>query len=169
MSFVISAVLARSASSTGLLGGIVDPSRIAAAGHSDGGNTIMGVGYNGCCQDGRLRAGIVMSGCACDFPGGSYFTRPSPPILVAQGDQDPINDPSLSTQIYQAAPAPKFELTLLGGGHLEPFTTDLAHLRAFEAVSIDFLDEYLKGRADSLSRLHRDAAVAGSALRSAGG
>ncbi|MHB8670485.1 MAG: alpha/beta hydrolase family protein, partial [Acidimicrobiales bacterium] len=169
LSFVVSAVLARAAGAAGgPLGGLVDPSRIGAAGHSDGGETVMGMVFNSCCQDPRVRAGIVMSGCECVYPDAGWFRGPPVPILVAQGDRDPINDVSASTQIFGAAPGPRFLTDLVGGGHLEPFTTDTAHLRAFVAVSLDFLDRYLKGRPDALARLRRDGAAPGLTLRTGG-
>ncbi len=66
-------------------------------------------------------------------------------------------------QIYHDAPAPKYFLTLLGGGHLEPFTTDTAHLIVSELCTIDFLNYYLKGRTDGIRRLIADAASRGNA------
>ncbi len=44
------------------LGGLVDPARIAAAGHSDGEVVSFGVGFLDCCRDKRVRSVIAMAG-----------------------------------------------------------------------------------------------------------
>lgn len=148
VSFVISKIVGGA-----LPAGLVDRSRIGVAGHSDGAVTAVGVGFNTCCHDSRVLADVVMAGDAHDFAGGSYFAKGSPPLLVLQGDQDPSNDPSLGQQLYQAAPSPKVLIMLVGGLHLQPFTTDLPHLGVVEAASIGFFDRYLKGRSDGVGRL----------------
>ena len=148
VSFVISRILAGA-----LPAGLVDGRRIGVAGHSDGGVTAVGVGYNTCCHDTRISADVVMAGDAHDFAGGRYFASGTPPLLVIQGDQDPSNDPSLGQQLYQAAPSPKVLIMLLGALHLPPFTTDLPHLGVVETATLGFFDHYLKGRADGLARV----------------
>jgi predicted dienelactone hydrolase len=163
LSFVITSVLNLSAAPGDLLSHLVDARHIAAAGHSDGGETVMGIAANSCCLDRRLGAAIEMSGAELTYPGGSYFPGRTPPLLEVQGDQDPLNNYSNAVQIYNDAPAPKYFLTLVGGLHLEPFTTDTAHLIVSELCTIDFLDHYLKGRADGIPRLLADAASRGDA------
>ncbi len=59
-SFVITQVLALNKSDP--LGGLVDPARIAAAGHSDGEVVAFGVGFLDCCRDKRVRSVIAMAG-----------------------------------------------------------------------------------------------------------
>jgi predicted dienelactone hydrolase len=44
------------------LAGMVDPDRIAAAGHSDGEVVSFGVGFLECCRDPRVRSVIAMAG-----------------------------------------------------------------------------------------------------------
>jgi dienelactone hydrolase len=163
LSFVITSVLARDRTAGNTLSRLVDPAHIAATGHSDGGETVMGIATNSCCRDGRITAAVEMSGDERAFPGGAYFGGHTPPLLEIQGDHDPINDYSLATQIYAQAPAPKFLLTLLGGGHLEPFTTDTPHLVVVALCTIDFFDHYLKNGADGLPRLRADVVSAGNA------
>ena len=46
MRFVISRLLAASAASSGPFAGLIDPARIAVAGHSDGGDTALAVAYD---------------------------------------------------------------------------------------------------------------------------
>ncbi len=157
LSAVISSVLSDSAAPGNVLSHLVDGRHIAAAGHSDGGETVMGIAANSCCLDHRLSAAIEMSGAEIPYPGGHYFPGDTPPLLAIQGDDDPINNYSYGVQIYDDAPAPKYFLTLLGAGHLEPFTTDTAHLIVSELCTIDFLNYYLKGHPDGIQRLIADA------------
>lgn len=163
LSAVITSVLDLSATAGNVLSNLIDAAHIAAAGHSDGGETVMGIAANSCCLDHRLSAAIEMSGAEIVYPGGRYFPGRTPPLLAVQGDNDPINNYSYGVQIYDDAPAPKYLLTLLGAGHLEPFTTDTAQLIVTELCTIDFLNYYLKGRADGISRLVADAASRGNA------
>jgi dienelactone hydrolase len=163
LSAVITSVLNLSAASGDLFWHLVDPDHIAAAGHSDGGETVMGIAANSCCLDHRLSAAVEMSGAELPYPGGQYFPGRTPPLLAIQGNEDPINNYLYGVQIYANAPAPKYFLSLLGAGHLEPFTTDTAHLIVTELCTIDFFDYYLKGRSDGISRLIADAASRGNA------
>jgi fermentation-respiration switch protein FrsA (DUF1100 family) len=163
LSFVITSVINLSHSPGTALSRLIDASHIAAAGHSDGGETVMGIAANSCCLDRRLSAAIELSGAELTYPGGSYFPGHTPPLLAVQGDQDPINNYSNGVQIYNDAPAPKYFLTLIGARHLEPFTTDTPHLIVSELCTIDFLDHYLKGRADGIPRLVADAVSRGDA------
>ena len=59
-SFVITQVLGLGGGDP--LGGLVDPDRIAAAGHSDGEVVSFGVGFLECCRDPRVRSVISMAG-----------------------------------------------------------------------------------------------------------
>ena len=59
-SFVISQVLALGSDDP--LAGMVDPDRIAAAGHSDGEVISFGVGFLECCRDARVKSVIAMAG-----------------------------------------------------------------------------------------------------------
>ena len=58
-------------------------------------------------------------------------------------------------------------LSLINATHLEPVTTDQAHLAVVEAATIAFFDRYLKGRLDGAVRI-RQAAVPGLASLVAG-
>jgi fermentation-respiration switch protein FrsA (DUF1100 family) len=156
ISFVIGRLLSASAA-PGLLAGLVDPSRIGVAGHSDGGVAALGVGFNTCCRDRRVTAVVLGSADEQTFPSGSYFPPGSPPMLVIQGDRDPINPPADSRQLFAAGRTPKYLLWLLNAGHLEPFSTDVAHLAVVEAVTIGFFDRYLKGEADGVRRMETGA------------
>jgi dienelactone hydrolase len=136
VSFVLTRILA-------LLGPLVDPARVAVAGHSDGAETALAVAYDGRFRDDRIRAAIILSGAR--LPGPLRFPRNSPPLLAAQGSADRINPPSFTRAFYDLAPRPKFLLTLPNAGHIAPYTRDSAQFRAVVRVTTAFLDHYLRG------------------------
>lgn len=87
-SFVIDQVLRMNHDPAGPLAGAVDPGRIGAAGHSMGAGVTMGLGYNTCCRDRRVRAGVLMAVATPTIFRGDYFVPPATPILVIHGDAD---------------------------------------------------------------------------------
>jgi len=155
--FVISAMTAAG----GPVRSAVDASRIAVAGHSDGGEVAAGVGLDRCCADPRVRATIVMSGAELGIPGGGYAGVAHAPALVIQSDGDEVNDPANAVQLYNDSPGQMWYLDLVGGRHLEPFLGTDPHWAIVPAVTTDFLDLELKGGAGRLTRFERDAIVPG--------
>jgi dienelactone hydrolase len=139
MSFVVS----RLTGPASPLPGLIDPTRIAFAGQSDGAETALSAAYDRRFLDRRVDAAVILSGAA--LPG---FTRPppgSPPLLAVQGTNDPFNAPSDTTDYYRLMRKPKFLLWLLGASHLPPYTTDDRWAPIVVRTTIDFLDHYLRG------------------------
>ncbi len=140
---VISRIVAASGAATNPLQGMIDPLRIAVAGHSDGGETALAVAYDPRFRDRRIRAAMILSG--AQIPGrGFTFPHGSPPLLATQGTADTINPPSLTYAFYKLAPRPKFLLTLEGAQHLPPYSYQQPQLGIVERVTIAFLDHYFK-------------------------
>lgn len=161
VSYVIGRML-----SLALFAHVIDPRRIGVAGHSDGGVTALGAGYDTCCRDRRIGADVVMGGDEYNFPGGAYFRSPGPPLLVVQADHDVFNPAPYGVKVFTDGRSPKYLLRLVNATHLESVTTDLAHLAVVEAATIAFFDRYLKGRTDGLVRLRRAAVPALATLTS---
>lgn len=169
VTFVITELLNRSADTRSPYGGLLDPGRIAVAGHSLGGITALGAAFNRCCADPRIRAGIVMAGRAAAFPADGWFPRPGTPILVVHGDDDRLVRLAEGQKIFHDAPPPKAMLTVFGGDHNRPFGGALATQDNPERLGatlngptsivnttvIAFLDRYLKDRTDAFVRLGR--------------
>jgi dienelactone hydrolase len=124
---------------------LVDGRRIAVSGQSDGGETALAVAYDVHFRDRRVRAAIILSGAKIPGVGGFTFPAPSPPLLAAQGTADPINPPQFTRAFFDVAPRPKYLLWLLGASHLPPYTAQEPQLRIVEAVTIPFLDRYVRG------------------------
>jgi dienelactone hydrolase len=144
VSFVISRLLAATETGRGVLHGMIDPTRIAVAGQSDGGETALAVAYDKPFLDRRVRAAVILSG--AEIPGSPFHFPPhSPPLLASQGTADTINPPRYTNEFFRIAPRPKFLLTLNDAGHIQPYTTNTQQLAVVEHVTIAFLNRYLKG------------------------
>jgi dienelactone hydrolase len=142
VSFVISRLLAKSASGTGPLSGLVSPRRVAAGGHSDGGATAVAVGYESGFRDRRLRAVVTFAGAG--LAGGAPQTSGAPALLAVQGTADQVHPAQLTYDFFASAGRPKYLLRLIGADHESPYTQQ-SQLRVVKRVTIEFLDRYLKG------------------------
>ena len=170
LAYVISRVLAISRESRGALAGLVNPAKIAVAGHSDGGDTVAAVAAGSCCRDHQVTAAIVLAGAEWAPLGGSYFAKATPPMLFVQGDADPINPPADSITMYQAdRSGPRFYLDLFGSGHLPPYAGHGTPEPIVARVTVDFLDRYLAGQYRAGAAMRRAGDVRGAAALVSGG
>lgn len=154
MSFVITRLLAASASAGSPLQGLIDPTRIAVAGQSDGAETAFATAYQRPWHDPRVRAAVVLSG--AELGGHASIVSRRVPLLAVQGTADRINPPVYSLDLFHAVGRPKFLLLLEHAGHLGPYTVPGPRLAAVERVTIAFLDHVL--RAGPLAAIARAAA-----------
>src|SRR5205085_11866886 len=90
------------------------------------------------------------------------LVRPEP-RAGAHGDNDTINPPACSAQIYDQARPPKHYLGLPGAEHLPPYLEAGTDQAIVERATIDFLNGYLKRASQSLATLNKDGSLAGVA------
>jgi predicted dienelactone hydrolase len=145
--FVITSLLQASTASGGPLSGLIDASKVAVVGHSDGGDVSLATATNSCCRDPRVKVAIILSGAELTSFGGTYYQSGSVPLFVVQGTNDTLNPPACSVQLYNAAPPPKYYLSLLGAGHEPPYLQPGTDQSVVQEATKDFLDGYLKGSA----------------------
>jgi dienelactone hydrolase len=161
--FVISRMLASSRLGADPLAGMIDPSRIAVSGHSDGGDTALAVAYDSRYRDSRVGAAVILSGAEIPAAGAFTFPPKGPPLLATQGTADTINPANLTEAFFEAAGRPKYLLRLPGAEHLPPYTDQQPQLGIVERVTLAFLDGYLKRRPSQLQRLGSLGTVPGTA------
>ncbi len=140
-SYVITEVL-------GELGDVVDQDRIAAAGHSAGGVTTIGLFSSA--RDKRLRAGVVLAGRRVL---NETFTGSEAPLLFVHGRQDPTVTYADGKRAYDAVTWPKAFLSVTDGGHI---VTGRA-LDVVAETSTDFWRWSLYGDETAKQRLKADA------------
>ncbi|MET7394713.1 chlorophyllase [Dactylosporangium sp. NPDC005572] len=110
-SYVLGQVLA------GPLGRRIDADRLAAAGHSAGAITTVGLFAGD--RDKRLRAGIVMAGSGLGV--GLAFSGTPAAMLFVHGTADPLVSYASGKAAYDAVPWSKAMLTIPGGNHNDPY------------------------------------------------
>jgi dienelactone hydrolase len=159
MSYVLTRLLAMKAAPYGPL----NPRQVAAAGQSDGGDTVAALAAGTCCTDPRLAAAAVLSGAEWAPMPGRYFPHRAPPMLFVQGSADAVNPPWASVQLYQTDPArARYYLDLLGADHTTPYWGSNPVEQVVGRVTLAFFDRYVLGQARTLS-------AAGDAVLTSGG
>ncbi len=138
-----------------VLSGLVDPSKVAVIGQSDGGDVSLAVAAGSCCRDRAVKAAVILSGAELEAFGGAYYSAGSVPLLVVQGSADTINPPGCSIELYDQAPSPKYYLELIGAEHLPPYTVPGKDRSLVATAVLDFLGRYLQGRASAIQKLAR--------------
>ena len=170
MTYVLSRLLALNARPHDPFSGLLNRHEIAAAGQSDGGDTVAALAANACCTDHRLKAVAVLSGAEWPPMPGRYFVHGAPPMLFAQGTADTINPPWTSVQLYrQDQSQVKYYLDLLGANHLLPYWGTNPVERLVARVTLAFFDRYVLGTARALAAMRRDGNVSGRAALVGGG
>jgi dienelactone hydrolase len=107
MSFVVDQVLKASTASSGPLSGLVNPSEIGAAGHSNGAITTLGLVADTCCRDARIKAAVVMAGTTEGLGSGHYELTKAPPLLLVQDLHDGLVPYTDAVAVFNGARGPK--------------------------------------------------------------
>ncbi|MGA2522288.1 MAG: hypothetical protein ABSG81_15890 [Acidimicrobiales bacterium] len=125
--------------------GPVDPTRIAVAGHSDGGTDIALMALNPAYGDPRVRAYLSLSGEIPPNVPGPWNAAPAGSLLVAVGTDDEYGLLPKSTQVFNTARvASKVLFTVQGGDHLGTFIGSSPQSVAVRAETVRFLDTALR-------------------------
>lgn len=150
-SYVISQVLGLAMTDGDALRGLVDSSRIAAAGHSAGGITTIGL-FSGSDRDDRLTAGIVLSGeRVLDIP----FSGPAAAMLFVHGKLDSTVPYANGLKAFESVPWSRAMMSVTEGGHVA-ITKDFGPVIA---TTTDFLRWSLYGDAGAKQRLKGDVST----------
>ncbi|MFI7510132.1 alpha/beta hydrolase family protein [Micromonospora aurantiaca] len=140
------------------LGAHMAVDRFAAAGHSAGGHTTLGMFASG--QPSPLRAGIVIAGGRMV----AGLSRPLAPMLFVHGSADRIVPESIGRAAYARCLGPAAFLSLTGQGHGEYLTPGRPGFAQVLATTTDFLRWTLYADRAALHRLPTDATAPGTTL-----
>ncbi|MEH0983467.1 alpha/beta hydrolase family protein [Micromonospora sp. CPCC 205556] len=154
VSYALDKVLALDGAAGDALRGRLATDRVAAAGHSAGGVTTIGLFTTG--RDERLDAGVVFAGTALGV--GTAFAGAAAPQLFVHGEADEVVDYAAGRAVYDAVPWPKAMLSLPKGDHGRALLSDGAALRVVADATVEFLRWTLYGDAAAKKRLATDAA-----------
>jgi dienelactone hydrolase len=164
MSYAITALLRRSASGRGQLGGRLDKRKIAISGQSDGGDTVAAIAANSCCSDRRVRAAAVLSGAEWPAMPGRFFASSPVPMLFTQGSADTVNPPGCSVTMYLADPSrERYYLDLAGADHTGPYWGPNAYERVVVRVTLAFFDRHVLGQRAAAGTMRRAGDAGGIA------
>ena len=131
---------------------LVDPSRVAVMGHSDGAETAVAMLVLPAQRDPRVKAFILLAG---QLPLGSDL-RPLPvPVLVEQATGDRINPPYLGQSLYRRLDRPKAYLEVTGGDHIQVLIGRGPQADVVRSTIIAFLDATVAGTPRARRRLER--------------
>lgn len=170
MSFVIHRLITLSADPGDRLTGLITASRVAVAGHSDGGDTVAAMAAASCCRDPSLRAVVVLAGAEWAPLTGRWFGAPTPPALFVQGTADSWNPPAASMQLYESdTRGIRYYLELFGANHFTPYQGTGTPEPIVERVTLGFLDHYLAGQPGGVSAMRRAGRVPGISELASGG
>jgi fermentation-respiration switch protein FrsA (DUF1100 family) len=156
--YVLTEVLKLDRRAGDALRGRLATDRLAAAGHSAGGITT--IGLFSVARDERLDAGVVLAGSALGV--GLGFTGPPAPLFFVHGQQDSVVSYASGRAAYDSVPWPKAFLTLPDGDHGQSLLRE--GNRAFDVVAgstLDFWRWSLYGDADAKRRLPDDVGSTG--------
>jgi dienelactone hydrolase len=158
-SYVLDKVLALDGTAGDGLRGRIDTGRIAAAGHSAG--AITTVGMFTAKRDPRLRAGVVLAGSSLGV--GDAFTGAPASLLFVHGGKDELVSYASGKALFDKVPWGKALFTLPEQGHGGPYLSPGDPVfDAVSAVTTDFLRWSLYGDQAAKSRLGKDTGKIGT-------
>jgi predicted dienelactone hydrolase len=170
MTFVLTSLLALNAQPGNIFSGLLNPDEVAAAGQSDGGDTVAAMAANPCCRNYQLKAVAVLSGAEWQYKPWKYVSGGEPPMLFTQGSMDQTNLPSASMQLYSADKGgPRYYLALYGATHLDPYEADNSVERFVAHITLEFFDRYVLGDAGALTTMMQDGNASSQAALDSGG
>ena len=143
--FVTTAMLNSSAWGDPELGGMIDPQRIAVAGHSDGALISFSDGYVAFRSDPRVRA-VISYSAALDEPNTIYQPN-GRAFLHLVSDTDEFNDFEHTLQWdWDNLVDPRWTIALWNASHAGPYMDPSDdHFDAVVGITVAFLDHTLKG------------------------
>lgn len=128
---------------------LFDGTRVALAGLSLGGGTVLRAAYTACCPGLRPELVIAFS----PVPFATEQAAAAAPLLLVHGTADATLAYRGSVDLFETAPNRRWLVTLDGAGHAAPYEdSPSAHDELVRTITVDFLDEYLRDEVQGVSR-----------------
>jgi fermentation-respiration switch protein FrsA (DUF1100 family) len=159
--YVLTQVIALNKRNGDRLKGHLMTDRVAAAGHSAGGITT--VGLFTVARDERLKAGLVLAGSSLGF--GLGYTGPAAPMFFVHGERDEVVPYKSGKDAYDNVPWPKAMLSLPDGDHGNKLLSGGEDFDVVLDSTLDFWRWSLYGDADARKSLKSDAGDANLDLK----
>ena len=138
-----------------------DFDRVAVTGKSLGAVGALAVAFDPCCRNDAIRGVVAMAGAQfpLDASGADLAT------LIVHGDADEVVPYAAGRANFDAAPAPKFFLTLFGISHVPTLAIEPAGPpdEALVSTATDFFNRYLNSKKGALERMRRHGNISGVA------
>jgi pimeloyl-ACP methyl ester carboxylesterase len=115
--------------------GGIDTTRVAVAGHSDGGSTAARMALSADVRDPRVHAYLVLSGALPRV----YDGLATGPVFVSIGDADEYGNWPGTFRVYMATRGPRVFEHIHHGSHLTTYLDNSMQGQAIRAASTDFL------------------------------
>jgi dienelactone hydrolase len=148
-------------------GGPVDPTRVIAAGHSDGASAVAALAQNTAYFDSRFAAYVVLSGAIPrEVTDGTWGTgHDHAYLLVTVGDNDEYGNLPDSEAVFDAVNLPGAFVRVVDGDHSKMYTDDSPQADSVRALTVQFLDLALNRNAHTTSAWETLAENAGFIVR----
>jgi hypothetical protein len=130
----------------GVLYRLVDPSRLAIAGQSDGGDAVAALAYDSNYSSDwaslTVRPSVVAVLSGAPLAGTQYYRVPAsrPLLVVVQSAADECNFPQESTELYDSLGGDKWFLELYDSNHLGPYDSSSAAALVVRATTAELFD-----------------------------
>jgi dienelactone hydrolase len=143
--------------------GPVDPKRVAAAGHSDGGSDVAVLALDPNYTDSRFKAYLSLSSEIPDFAlDGPWTANPAGSLLVAVGSYDDYGLQPSSDAVFNTSAMPsRVLLTVDGGDHLYMYVGSSDEAAALRRDTVTFLNAALATRTPTSTQLAADLTPTG--------
>jgi dienelactone hydrolase len=138
-----------------------DFDRVAVTGKSLGASTALAVAFHPCCRRDAIRGVVAMAGPQSPLVASGTDVA----TLIVHGDADEAVPYAAGRANFEAAPSPKFFLTLFGISHAPTLAIAPAGPPddALVTTATDFFDRYLKSKKGALDRMRRHGNISGVA------
>ena len=138
-----------------------DSTRIALAGHSDGGTSVATIAFNPTFHDSRIGAFLILAGGTSRANSGPMEWRGNTaPVLIADSVADQFGNWPCAVKFYRQAAAPKVRIAIRQHEqHLPPWSTPTALHRRIWSATVHFMQWGFSKNPRMIGAMHHDLSI----------